>query len=88
MIQSILRDALDVTTPLPPAQTPAGDARKPRKPTPTYLAALASKPGIARVEMKPDGTVIAIPGKSSANSTEANPWDEVLTNAADQKRPS
>jgi hypothetical protein len=76
----------DTTQPIPP-QSPRRQ-HGPHKPTPAYLAALASKPGIARVEMLPNGTVVAVPGEPSANNIEANPWDEVLINAADQKRPS
>jgi len=73
------------TQPIPP-QSPR--RQHSRKPTPAYLAALASSPGIARVEMLPDGTVIAVSGEPSANNIEANPWDEVLIDAAGQKRPS
>ena len=44
------------------------------------LATLASKPGIARVEMKPDGTVVVITGTPDSTAPE-NPWslDEFRT---------
>jgi hypothetical protein len=59
-----------------------------RRPTLTSVARQASKAGIAvaRYEVKPDGTIVVVTGESSA--VDINPWDEVLTNAADQKRPS
>ena len=34
-----------------------------------------------------DGTIIRVLGKSAEN-TATNPWDSVLTNAADEKRPA
>jgi hypothetical protein len=74
-IQNILRDALDATKPLPPAQTPAEDARKPRRPTLTSVAKQAQKAAIAvvRYEVKPDGTVVVVAG--APEPTEAsNPW--------------
>jgi hypothetical protein len=48
--------------------------RKPRKPTLVSVAKQASKAAIevARYEVKPDGTVTIVTGKSEA--TEANPW--------------
>jgi hypothetical protein len=62
--------------------------RKPRKPTLTSVAAQASKAAIAvaRYEVKPDGTVVVVTGAPAAG--DINPWDEVLINAADAKRPS
>jgi hypothetical protein len=74
MIQSILRDALDVTKPPPPAQTPAEDARKPRRPTLASVAKQANKAAIAvaRYEVKPDGTVVIVIGQGE--SIEPNPW--------------
>ena len=63
-------------------------ARKPRRPTLASVAKAASKAGIevSRYEMKPDGTVVVVTG--APESPEANPWDEVLIDAADKKRPS
>src|SRR5262245_46769449 len=48
--------------------------RKPRKPTLVSVAKQASKAAIAvaRYEVKPDGTVVVVTGKSE--STEPNPW--------------
>jgi hypothetical protein len=64
--------------------------RKPRKPTLVSVAKQANKAAIpvARYEMKPDGTVVVVTGMPSANNTDTNPWDEVLIDAADKKRPS
>jgi len=85
-IQSILRDALDVTKPPPPAQTPAEDARKPRKPTLASVAKAASKAGIpvVRYEMRPDGTIIVVTGEPEASSTEPNPWLAEIEKATKQ----
>lgn len=46
--------------------------------------------GVSRVEIATDGTIVVIPGGSGegGNSDASNPWDEVLTDAADKKRPS
>ena len=54
--------------------------RKPRKPTLASVAKQANKPGIARIEMKPDGTVVIITGKPESAEME-NPWslDEFRT---------
>ena len=48
--------------------------RKPRGPTLTSVSKKASRAGIevARYEIKPDGTVVVVTGKSEA--TEPNPW--------------
>ena len=48
--------------------------RKPRGPTLTSVSKQASRAGIevARYEIKPDGTVVVVTGKSEA--TEPNPW--------------
>jgi hypothetical protein len=43
---------------------------------------------VARVEINRDGTIVIVAGKPDTNATDGNPWDEVLTNAADEKRPS
>jgi|SRR5215813_3210677 len=69
---------------------PIKPTRKPRKPTLASAKKQASKAGIEvnRYEMKPDGTIAVVPGAPTANDAEANPWDEVLIDAADQKRPS
>jgi hypothetical protein len=62
-------------------------ARHPRHPTLASVAAQANKAGIevARYEVKPDGTVVVVTG---APAGDINPWDEVLVDAADTKRPS
>ena len=54
--------------------------RKSRKPTLASVAKQANKPGIARIEMKPDGTVVIITGKPESAEME-NPWslDEFRT---------
>jgi hypothetical protein len=42
---------------------------------------------VAGVEVDPRGVIRVLTGRpSEANA--ANPWDEVLTNAANQKRPA
>ncbi len=42
---------------------------------------------IERIEVGPDGRVSLIPGKPGERGNDAsNPWDEVLTNAADAER--
>jgi len=66
-------------------RTSAEAARKPRKPTPSYLAALASNPGVARVEMKPDGTVVIVTSTTEPAAPE-NPWplDEFRTKETKQ----
>ena len=41
---------------------------------------------VARVEIDKDGKIVVVPGKpASEGNTSTNPWDEVLTDAADQK---
>ena len=71
-------------SPLFPVRKP----RTPRKP-PTLASALkqAAKAGksVKGAELYPDRTVLQFGEPTSIN---ANPWDEVLINAADQKRPS
>ena len=46
--------------------------------------------GAERVELNPATGIytFVLPGKSDAAASGKNPWDEVLTNAADQKRPT
>jgi hypothetical protein len=43
---------------------------------------------IARVVFPQDGSFVVVPGKSGegGNAEASNPWDEVLTNAADKER--
>jgi hypothetical protein len=43
---------------------------------------------IARIDVGPDGRVSLVPGKPGGgnNGSGSNPWDEVLTNAADKER--
>ena len=52
--------------------------RKPRGATLTSVSKQASRAGIevARYEIKPDGTVVVVTGKSEA--TEPNPWFDDL----------
>jgi hypothetical protein len=58
---------------------------------------LAAGIEIARVEIGRDGTFVLVPGKSAEGGVSlgggvsdgaTNPWDEVLTHAEDEKRPS
>jgi hypothetical protein len=51
-------------------------------------AVLAAGLEIARVEVGKDGSIVVVPGKPSEGShgEASNPWDEVLTYAADEKR--
>ena len=73
-IQSILRDALDVTKPLPPAQTPAEDARKPRRPTLATALRQAAKAGksVKGAEVYPDRVALQF-GEPEPAKPE-NPW--------------
>jgi hypothetical protein len=43
---------------------------------------------IDRVEIGKDGSIVVVPGKSGegGNVEKSNPWDEVLTDAADKER--
>jgi len=41
-----------------------------------------------RIEIDRHGVISILPGAPSDASTAANPWDEVLTNAAHEKRAS
>jgi hypothetical protein len=61
--------------------------RQSHKPTLTSLLKQADKAGksVKGAEVYPDRTVLQF-GEPLAN--DINPWDEVLINAADQKRPS
>jgi hypothetical protein len=56
------------------AENTAPRLRKSRRPTLTSVSKQASRAGIevARYEIKPDGTVVVVTGKSEA--TEPNPW--------------
>ena len=51
-------------------------------------AAIAAGLDVARIEVATDGSFAVVAGKfGDGNNGEAsNPWDEVLTNAADKKR--
>ena len=84
-IQSILRDALDVTKPLPLAQTPAGDARKSRKPALNTLLKQAARAGksVKGAAIYPDRTVLQF-GEPTTNESD-NPWD-VAAAALRQKK--
>ena len=81
------------------ARPPRKRTRRARKRRLTLAAALdqARKAGhtVARYEEEPDGKIVVIPGKLGEQGTDdvkpngnANPWDEVLSHAADKKRPS
>ena len=64
---------------------PARKPRRPRKPTPAYLATLANKPGIARVEVKPDGGFVVVTGTPEPAAPEnAWPLDEFRTKETKQ----
>jgi len=66
-------------------RTSAEAARKPRKPTLSYLAALASNPGVARVEMKPDGTVVIVTSTTEPAAPDNSwPLDEFRTKETKQ----
>jgi len=62
----------DPSQPEQPQRSPR--QRKPRQPTLASVSKQARKAGfeVARYEIKPDGTVVVITGKSE--STEPNPW--------------
>src|SRR5262245_56861207 len=55
-------------------QERAARARRPRRPTLASVSKQANKAAIpvARYEFKPDGTIVAVTGKSE--SAESNPW--------------
>jgi len=57
----------------------------PKPPTLASVAKQANKPGVARIEMKPDGTVVIITGKLEPAAPE-NPWplDEFRTKETKQ----
>lgn len=68
---------------------------KKRDVTRATKAVLAAGLDIARVEIAKDGAIVVVPGKpdqtagkgsEGRGSPDANPWDEVLTNAEDTKR--
>ena len=84
-VRALLPDGLFIA---PTEPTPK--LRKPRRPTLASVAKQASKAAIpvACYENKPDGTIVVVTGMPSTNNTDTNPWDEVLTDAADTKRPS
>lgn len=55
-------------------------------------AVRAAKVEVDRVEIEKDGRVIVVVCKKKAldfpGETERNPWDEILNNAPDKKRPA
>lgn len=60
---------------------PSAKPRRKRKPTLATVAKQASKAAIEvkRYEIKPDGTVVVVPGKPEPDTDNvSNPWDEVL----------
>ena len=66
---------------------PGQPVRKPRRPTLANLLKQAAKVGksVKGAEVYPDRVVLQFGEPTPIN---ANPWDEVLIDAADQKRPS
>jgi hypothetical protein len=76
---------------------PKTPGRKPRGPnkfrkseaTRLCRGVLAAGLSISRVECDPlTGRIVVFPGRPDGVSVGDNPWDEVLDNATDQKRPS
>jgi hypothetical protein len=63
---------------------------KERDVTRATKAVLAAGLEIARVEINKDGVIVVVPGKpeEGGDGGASNPWDGVLTNAADEKRPA
>jgi len=43
---------------------------------------------VAGIEVDPRGIIRVLTGQPAASDISANPWDEVLENAANQKRPA
>src|SRR5262245_48381601 len=62
-----------------------GRARRRKRPALADVAKQANKPGIARIDMKPDGTVVIITGKPEPAAPES-PWplDEFRTKETKQ----
>jgi len=73
--------------PNPSPPKPAAPARKPRQPTLASALKQAAKAGksVKGAEIYPGHVVLQFGEPTPIN---ANPWDEVLIDAADQKRPS
>src|SRR5262249_18983646 len=71
----------------PSSTKPVKPARTPRKTTLASALKQAAKVGksVRGAEVYPDRVVLQFGEPTSIN---ANPWDEVLINATDQKRPS
>ena len=66
---------------------------KERDVTRATKAVLAAGLEVVRVEIGKDGVITVVPGRTvelegQGQCGAGNPWDEVLTNAADQKRSS
>jgi hypothetical protein len=66
------------------AEAPTPRQRRPRKPNIRTLIEQAKAAGATSVTL-PDGTRLELGRPGTSN---ANPWDEVLIDAADTKRPS
>jgi hypothetical protein len=57
--------------------------------TAAFKAAKAAGVDVARVEVAKDGRIVIVVGSpGDSTSGDSNPWDEVLTHASDEKRPS
>jgi hypothetical protein len=80
-------------TPLPPPPPGPHPRRRRRRFNERDLArvvrAAHRAAGVARIEISSDdGTITLILGEPPAGNGEDNPWDEVLTDATDEKRPA
>jgi adenosylcobinamide amidohydrolase len=53
-----------------------------------YRAAITAGIPNPRIEISRHGTISIIAGESKSDTATDNPWDKVLTNAANEKRPA
>lgn len=80
-------------TPLPPPPPGPHPRRRRRRFNERDLARVVRAAhragGVARIEISSDdGTITLLLGEPPAGNGEDNPWDEVLTDATDEKRPA
>jgi hypothetical protein len=76
-----------MSTPLPPHRRPRRRNIFNERDLARALRAVQRTGGVARIEISSDdGTITLFLGEPPAGSGEENPWDEVLTDAADEKR--